>query len=290
MSLFVIYGFDTASTLSEETKDPRRAAPKAVLYSVIGAFIIGGVFLLGTLIAIPNMNTAIKNSWGPANIIQANFSSAFATIYLLVVSAAIFVCCLSILAATIRLCFGMSRDNQLPVSGVLSKVFPGLHTPVWACIVVAALSAIPFIQYSGAATIAIAATGMIYLSYFLGNIVIMAARSRGWPKLKAPFRLGRWGMLVNIVALLYGGAMLVNFAWPRVASNPKPNQTNGLLNFHIDFLNKIPILWTVVTFIVLVGIIYYLIAGRRKAFAPVTTPPEDDPVLQQPAGGAEAAA
>ena len=54
MSLFVIYGFDTASTLAEETKDPRRAAPKAVLYSVIGAFIIGGVFLLGTLVAIPN--------------------------------------------------------------------------------------------------------------------------------------------------------------------------------------------------------------------------------------------
>src|ERR1700756_4006568 len=35
MSLFVIYGFDTASTLSEETKDPRRAAPKAVLDSGI---------------------------------------------------------------------------------------------------------------------------------------------------------------------------------------------------------------------------------------------------------------
>src|SRR6266851_4435346 len=35
MSLFVIYGFDTASTLSEETRDPRRAAPKAVLFSVV---------------------------------------------------------------------------------------------------------------------------------------------------------------------------------------------------------------------------------------------------------------
>src|SRR4029077_13756888 len=58
MSLFVIYGFDTASTLSEETKDPRRQAPKAVLYSVIGAFIIGGVFLLGALVAIPNLHTA----------------------------------------------------------------------------------------------------------------------------------------------------------------------------------------------------------------------------------------
>src|SRR4029078_6177821 len=31
MSLFVIYGFDTASTLAEETKDPRRNAPKAAL-------------------------------------------------------------------------------------------------------------------------------------------------------------------------------------------------------------------------------------------------------------------
>jgi amino acid transporter len=291
MSLFVIYGFDTAATLAEETKDPRRSAPKAVLYSVIGAFIIGGVFLLGTLVAIPNLGFAVKNAWGPAQIIQANFSTAFATLYLFVVSAAIFVCCLSILAATIRLCFGMSRDNRLPISGVLSRVSPSLHTPVRSCIVVALLAAVPFIQYSGAGIIAIAATGMIYLSYFLGNIVIMAARARGWPKLSAPFKLGRWGMLVNIVALLYGGAMLVNFAWPRAASNPKPNQTAAptQLNFHIAFLNKIPILWTVVVFIVLVGAIYYLITGRRKEIAPVTTPPGDDPLLQQPAGGAEAA-
>ncbi len=112
----MIYGFDTASTLAEETKDPRRAAPKAVLFSIIGAFVIGGVFLLGTLMAIPNMHAAISGAFGPANIIEANFSSPFATLYLAVVSAAIFVCCLSIMASTIRLCFGMSRDNQLPFS------------------------------------------------------------------------------------------------------------------------------------------------------------------------------
>src|SRR5262249_58859194 len=65
MSLFVIYGFDTASTLAEETKDPRRNAPKAVLYSVIGAFVIGGVFLLGTLVAIPHPGAAVKKGVGP---------------------------------------------------------------------------------------------------------------------------------------------------------------------------------------------------------------------------------
>ncbi len=120
---------------------------------------------------------------------------------------------------------------------------------------------------------------MIYLSYFLGNIVIMRARARGWPRAKAPFRLGRWGLLVNVVALLFGWAMLVNFAWPRAASNPKPEQTGGLLSFGLDFLNKIPILWTVVIVITLIGAIYYLAVGRTKAFAPVTAPAGDDAPL-----------
>ena len=69
---------------------------------------------------------------------------------------------------------------------------------------------------------------------------------------------------MNIVALLYGGAMLVNFAWPRPASNPKPDQTDGLLSFGWNILNKIPILWTVVVGIALIGAIYYLTAGRAS--------------------------
>jgi amino acid transporter len=294
MSLFVIYGFDTASTLAEETRNPRSAAPKAVLYAVIGAFVIGGVFLLGTLVAIP-ARLGVKGAMaangglglGPAQIIDANFSSAFATIYLLVVSAAIFVCCLSILAATIRLCFGMSRDNTLPFSKPLAKVSPRLHTPVWTCIAIAVLAAVPFLKYAGVPIIAIAATGMIYLSYFLGNIVILRARARGWPKTSAPFRLGRWGMLVNILGLVYGGAMLINIAWPRVASNPEPIQTGGLLTFGINFLNHIPILWTVAIGIVLIGAIYYLWVGRRKEFAPIIAPAGDDAPLVSDAGTAK---
>src|SRR5438270_573846 len=53
MSLFVIYGFDTASTLAEETKNPRRQAPRAVIASIIGAAIIGAIFLFAVIIAIP---------------------------------------------------------------------------------------------------------------------------------------------------------------------------------------------------------------------------------------------
>jgi hypothetical protein len=68
-----------------------------------------------------------------------------------------------------------------------------------------------------------------------------------------------------------------------VASNPKPNQTGGLLTFGLSFLNDIPILWTVVVVIALIGAIYYLVRGRTKAFAPVTLPSDDDlPVVDGP--------
>jgi hypothetical protein len=87
--------------------------------------------------------------------------------------------------------------------------------------------------------------------------------------------------------LLYGGAMIVNFAWPRAASNPEPNQTvvgtgksaTQLLDFHIGFLNKIPILWTVVIVLALIGVIYYAVAGRNKQYPAVATPEGDDAPL-----------
>ena len=124
-------------------------------------------------------------STSAAAVIDANFSNAFATVYLLVVAAAIFVCCLAIQASTIRLCFGMSRDEQLPGSSLLRVVHPRLHTPIGACIAVGVFAFIPMLQYTGAAIVAIAATGMIYLSYLICNLAVIRARLRGWPRTAA---------------------------------------------------------------------------------------------------------
>ena len=58
--------------------------------------------------------------------------------------------------------------------------------------------------------------------------------------------------------------MLINFAWPRVQSNPTPNQTGKLLNFHWNWLNGQPILWTVAIFIALAGAVYFVLVQRTK--------------------------
>jgi urea carboxylase system permease len=280
MSLYVIYGFDTASTLAEETKSPRTEAPKAVIGSIVGAFVIGGIFLYAMLLGIPDMHAAIKESWGPAQIIDANFGNAFSTVFLLVVSAAIFVCCLSIQTSTIRLCFGMSRDERLPGSRVLRTVHPSLHTPIWSCVAIGVLAGIPMIQYAGVAIIAIAATGMIYFSYLIGNLALLRARLHGWPRTRAPFSLGRWGVPINVAAILYGGGMFVNMLWPRAATNPRPSELPGTLDFHWGWLNHRPVLWTVLVVIVLVGGAYYAAVQRTKpAHLQV---PEDEAVEAPP--------
>jgi urea carboxylase system permease len=269
MSLFVIYGFDTASTLAEETKNPRRAAPRAVVASVIGAFVIGTIFLLATILAIPgNMGTfvaatAAGKAVPPVAIITANLPGWAADLYLFVVLAAIYVCCLAIQTSTIRLAFGMARDGRLPLGRVYNRVSPRLHTPVGTCIVIGALAAIPLFYYAGAGLIAIAATGMIYISYILGNLAILVARLRGWPHETAPFKLGGWGMVVNVLGLLWGIAMLVNFLWPRTASNPP---LSALPNIGIGgALGNIPIFEATVGVILIVGAVYYLLAQRGVA-------------------------
>src|SRR6201995_1208960 len=257
MGLFVLYGFDTASTLAEETRDPRRAAPRAVLGSVGAAFVIAFVFLWAMLMAIPGSLEKVVKAGGisPPPIIEANLSKGLATGYLFVVSFAIFVCCLAIQASTIRLAYGMARDRQLPASGRLPTVNPRTGTPVGARVVVALMAALFLLKYAGVAYIAIAASGMIYLSYVLANLAILRARGRGFPREVGAFSLGRWGMLVNVLALVWGGAMLINFAWHRVATNPKASEIPGL-SFP-GFLDKIPILWLVLGFVLVLGVIYY---------------------------------
>ena len=281
MSLFVIYGFDTASTLAEETKNPRKSAPQAVLASIIGAAIIGAIFLFATIIAVPGDMSKFIGDIGAGKIpfplvtiIESNFPGWAANLYLFVVFAAIYVCCLAIQTSTIRLAFGMARDGKLPLAKYYNNVHSGLHTPIGTCIVIGVLAALPLVYYAGAGIIAIGATGMIYLSYILGNIAILGARLRGWPKESTPFKLGSWGTIVNILALVWGIAMEINFLWPRNASVGGQNPPlSALPNITIGSpIGDIPVFEFTLGLILLVGAIYYFIAQRNAADTPAIQP------------------
>ena len=128
---YVMYGFDTASSLGEETKDPKRTAPKAILRAVTASFLLGGLILLGGLLAAPDLSDPKVGSadGGLQYVVLSVLGGPFGKAFLACIVVAVVVCTLAVHAAAIRMMFAMARDNNLPFSRQLSKVDPVRRTP-----------------------------------------------------------------------------------------------------------------------------------------------------------------
>ena len=117
-SAYVMYGFDTASSLGEETVDPRRTGPTAILRAVIASFVLGGLILLFGILAAPNLaDPALgEPSGGLQLVVLQSLGGPLGKAFLVCIVVAITVCALAVHAAGIRLMFAMARDNALPAS------------------------------------------------------------------------------------------------------------------------------------------------------------------------------
>jgi amino acid transporter len=288
MSIFIVYGFDTAGTFGEETVDAGRQAPRGVLSSILVSGAVGVVFLLGVILASPDMAATIEEGaaggFPIATIITSTLTQeiaagiTFGEIYLLVILASVFVCTLAIQGAASRLMFSMGRDRHLPLGGVWGSV-SRFQTPANAAIAVGIIAALP-ILLSGpynAFVLSIMATGLIYVSYFLCNLGVFMARRKGWPHKAAWFKLGSWGTIINGLALVYGAVMIINIAlwnsdmfgdWGtegRLYWNPFVNSFLTFLGEPIEWLPAWPLFETMVGLFLVLGLIYYFIAVRGKA-------------------------
>jgi amino acid transporter len=183
---------------------------------------------------------------------------------------------MAIQGATTRLMFSMGRDRRLPLGGMWAHVNPTFKTPANAAIAVGVLAAIPFVVTDSPVLLAAGATGLIYLSYFLCNLGVFNARRKGWPHKGAWFSLGSWGTIINIVALVWGGVMILNFGlWSdsglfgnfgsdlRDLTNPSLTLITSGGNT-IGFLPDIPFFEASILLILVVGLVYYYATGQGR--------------------------
>jgi amino acid transporter len=100
---------------------------------------------------------------------------------------------------------------------------------------------------------------MFYLAYLGVTAPMLVRRIRGtWPKPDhGPyFSLGRWGMPVNLVAVVYGALVTINIAWPRASIY----NSVGAPHWYWK--------WAAVLFIgavVIIGILYYFLVQAKKS-------------------------
>jgi urea carboxylase system permease len=230
---YVMYCFDTASSLGEETVEPRRTAPKAIARAILASFVIGGAILVFAVMSAPNLDDPAlgESSGGLQYIVEQVMGGPVGRIFLVCIVIAVTVCALAVHTAAIRLTFAMARDNALPFGEKLATVNPKTQTPIVPAVTIGIIAVIILVINIGQPKIFTVLTPiaiiMIYMAYLMVTGPMLKKRLQGqWPpkdlKEGGYFTMGKWGMLVNIVAVVWGVGMALNLAWPRAAVYGEP--------------------------------------------------------------------
>ncbi|MFF4507196.1 amino acid permease [Streptomyces sp. NPDC001401] len=225
---YVMIGFDSAGEMSEETHNPRRTAPRTILTALGAAGLLGGLVILGGLLAAPSLTDGHLGVDGLSYVLTSRLGDGVGKALLADVVVAIAVATLAIQTAACRMLFSMARDGQLPFARRLARVNPRTGMPSAPALVVGVLAAalllLNFASPDAFLAIGTTCIVMLYLAYAMvtGPLLIRRLRGEFTPEGTDEtggklFSLGRWGIPVNALALLYGLLMTVNLAWPRAA-------------------------------------------------------------------------
>jgi urea carboxylase system permease len=234
MASYVLYGFDTAGTLAEETDQPRRRAPWAILQAVGVATLAGALLILFGILAVgdPANPELGRITGGLGYLVKDVLGSGLGRLFLADVVFAVFVCALAVHAGTVRLVFAMARDNNLPFAHALGHV--GVHTkapilpPLLIGVLAAALLVLNINLPHVIETLCAVAIVWVNLAYLLVTFPMLMARLRrrgaySAARLNADaeltgrqyFSMGRFGLPVNAIAVVWGILLVINISWPR---------------------------------------------------------------------------
>jgi amino acid transporter len=224
-AMFCYYGFEACGDVAEETPNASVAIPKAMIMTILVGGAAAMFVCLALVLAVPDVGAVVSGR--DKDPVTTTLRAALGEIGLRAVIAIVMVsfisCLLSLQAAASRLLFAYARDGMIVGSRVLSRLSPRTHMPTAALL--AAGIAPGLIALAGqwlsnaiATIISFAAIG-IYLAFQMIVLGALIARARGWRPAGA-FTLGRWGGAVNILALCYGIAAIIDMAWPRSPADP----------------------------------------------------------------------
>src|SRR5919199_3357427 len=198
MAAYVMYGFDSAAELSEETSQPRRVVPSAILRALLVSSVGGGFMIVAALMAAPSLTDGQLSAGGIAYVITSRLDSMLGRALLTVVAISIVSACLAIQNSASRVMFSMARDGRLPGARLLARVHPQTGTPIVTGIAVGVLAIAVLLINLGnpAAFAAVTSTSVVivYLAYLLVTGPALRARLRRRLPTKGPgsFSLGRW--------------------------------------------------------------------------------------------------
>ncbi|KAH5172030.1 hypothetical protein HBH77_219750 [Parastagonospora nodorum] len=260
--------YDAPAHMTEEIKNARKQAPRAIIMAVYIGFFTGFIWLIALCFCIGDLEATGSTPTGvPVIEIIFNSTNNIAGTSTLASMIAIIatVCANSLMAEGSRAVYAFARDNGLPFSETLSKV-SSRSVPVYAVVLTAvvqmAFNSIYFGTTTGFNTIIAIATQGFYLSYLMPLLSrILAHFSGKKTRLEGPYSLGKWGIVLNIIGFIYLAFICIIANLPSVTpvDSENMNYTSAATGL-----------------VMLVSLVFWMTTGRKKF-----TGPEDGNLLQE---------
>ncbi|KAF9450506.1 amino acid transporter [Macrolepiota fuliginosa MF-IS2] len=207
------------ASMCEEVREPSREVPLALAWSIPIGFLTGLLFLLPVVFTLPDitMLLAVPGGQPIAVLLTAVMGSRGGGFGMVLFMIGIF-CAISICCAASRATWSFARDNAIPYPKFFAKINHGF------------LKGVPLNAYI-LSTLVQVFLGLIFLgsstafNAFVGVAVICLGASYAMPVLlsvldgrrqmkDAPYNLGRFGYLINWLAVLWVLFEIVLFSMP----------------------------------------------------------------------------
>ncbi|KAL6713984.1 hypothetical protein ACLMJK_008478 [Lecanora helva] len=261
-----LIGPDAATHMSEEVRNASKTIPRIMLATMLVNGALGFTMLITLCFSIGNLQDVLETPTGYPFIqvfYTATPQGATTMASILVILSQF--CAVTNMATASRQLFSFARDQGVPFHSFFEKVPPGWEIPLNAILATTVFS-IVLISISFGSTIAfnqLTALGTVALlsSYMLSIGSMALLRIKGRPLLKCHFSLGRYGLMINILALLFLVLSFVMICFP-----PAKDPTLQSMN------------WSIVIFVgvlVLSGT-YYVVRARHKYVGPVKLVRKDE--------------
>jgi amino acid transporter len=244
-------GYDASAHVAEETVLARLNSAWGIFLSVGVSAVVGYVLLLILTWSIPNGDVAAtaNDSYPVLQIVYGNLPGFLANVVAVIIGGAMWLCGLASITSMARMWYAFARDDGMPGSSVLKRVSPRHRTPVWAIVITSVLAVLISVYAAAYFVVTSISTITLYLAYAIPIYLNWRNRRRGRGEhasaATAPWSLGRFGPLVNLVALGWVVVISVVFSLP-------PNEL---------------VLWTM---LLLAGVLaaYWRLSARRTFAGP----------------------
>ncbi|KAF2185564.1 amino acid transporter [Zopfia rhizophila CBS 207.26] len=218
-TVFPITSFDGVLHMIDETKEPRKRVPKSMFLSVTLNAIMQLGFCICLLFCIGDFEKVSASQLPLVEVYYgATKSKAGATIMVLMHGIIFLVSLFNIFASVSRLVWAFARDKGLPFHNFFTYVHPTLQIPLPALFLVGFICGLLSLINIGS-TVAFTAlvslpTIALYISYFIPIFLLMLRKLAGKHPQYGPWRLGKWGLPINLFSLCYIVFVLIWIPFP----------------------------------------------------------------------------